>query len=251
MLSRRASDAVAQNTKFNSIVPSAGSMVRMAKDKVTITLDRRKANDARSLVGASSTAEVIDIALERLIRAERKIRDVAAYRRPPATKQEDDLALLSDAGGLADETDWETLYADTESRQPNVPAPHRRRCHPSVSAYRVSQSVSSANPPASLRRARSSSCFVAGSRLYAATSLLLRSARISRSRAMSMTSEVEDAPTRERASFAFLRSRVIVTLSFAIRTILPAEGTIELNLVFWATASDARRDSITHHADYD
>ena len=90
-------------------------MVGMAKDKVTITLDRNKANEARSLLGASSTSEVIDIALERVIRAERKSRDVAAYRRLPPTKQEDDLALLGDAGGLADETDWETLYADTEA----------------------------------------------------------------------------------------------------------------------------------------
>jgi hypothetical protein len=86
----------------------------MAKDKVTITLDRSKANAARALVGASSTSEVIDIALQRLIRAERKSRDVAAYRRLPPTKQEDDLALLGDSEALADETDWEALYADVE-----------------------------------------------------------------------------------------------------------------------------------------
>jgi len=87
----------------------------MAKDKVTITLDRSKANDARSLVGASSISEVIDIALERLIRAERKRRDVAAYGRLLPTKQEDVPALLRDAGAaLADETDWESLYADVE-----------------------------------------------------------------------------------------------------------------------------------------
>src|SRR5467141_299135 len=54
--------------------------------------------------------------------------------------------------------------------------------------------------------------------------MLFRSARMRRSRAMSMTSEVEAAPTRERASFAFLRSRVIVTLSFAILHILPTDG---------------------------
>jgi len=98
----------------SSVIPSAGSISSMAKDKVTITLDRNKANDARSLVGASSTSEVIDIALERLIRAERKSLDVAAYRRLPPTKQEDDLALLGDAQALADETDWESLYADVE-----------------------------------------------------------------------------------------------------------------------------------------
>ena len=84
----------------------------MAKDKVTITLDRSKAADARALVGAASTSEVIDIALERLIRAERKAKDVAAYRRTPPTQAEVDLALTGDLGSLADETDWEGLYAD-------------------------------------------------------------------------------------------------------------------------------------------
>lgn len=84
----------------------------MAKDKVTITLDRSKAADARALVGAPSTSEVIDIALDRLIRAERKANDVAAYRRTPPTQVESDLALTADLGSLADETDWETLYSD-------------------------------------------------------------------------------------------------------------------------------------------
>jgi hypothetical protein len=86
----------------------------MAKDKVTITLDRSKAADARALVGAASTSEVIDIALERLIRAERKTRDVAAYRRTPPTQAEVDLALTGDVESLADETDWESLYADEQ-----------------------------------------------------------------------------------------------------------------------------------------
>lgn len=84
----------------------------MAKDKVTITLDRSKAADARALIGAASTSEVIDIALERLIRAERKANDVAAYRRTPPTRAEADLALTADVGGLADDTDWEALYSD-------------------------------------------------------------------------------------------------------------------------------------------
>lgn len=84
----------------------------MAKDKVTITLDRSKAADARALVGAASTSEVIDIALDRLIHAERKANDVAAYRRTPPMQIEADLALTADLGSLADETDWETLYSD-------------------------------------------------------------------------------------------------------------------------------------------
>ena len=83
----------------------------MAKDKVTITLDRSKAADARVLVGAGSTSEVIDLALDRLIRAERLRLDIAAYRRVPPTEDEVALASLA-ASGLEDDTDWEAIYAD-------------------------------------------------------------------------------------------------------------------------------------------
>jgi len=80
---------------------------------VTITLDRSKAEDARSLLGGGSTSEVIDLALDRLIRAERLRRDIAAYRRVPATDEEVELALLAATTGLDDETDWEALYPET------------------------------------------------------------------------------------------------------------------------------------------
>jgi hypothetical protein len=83
----------------------------MAREKVTITLDRSKAESARALVGAASTSEVVDIALDRLIRAERLRRDVAAYRRIPPTGAEAELALL-DTVDLDDPTDWEALYAE-------------------------------------------------------------------------------------------------------------------------------------------
>lgn len=81
---------------------------------MTITLDRSKAEDARGLVGAASTSEVVDIALDRLIRTERLRRDVAAYRRVPPTGAEAELALL-DAVDLDDPTDWEMLYAEDRS----------------------------------------------------------------------------------------------------------------------------------------
>lgn len=84
----------------------------MAKDKATITLDRAKADAARALLGVGSTSEVIDLALDHLIRAERLRADIAAYRQVPPTRAELDLALLADAGGVADDTDWEALYAD-------------------------------------------------------------------------------------------------------------------------------------------
>jgi hypothetical protein len=85
----------------------------MARQKVTITLDRSKAESARSLVGATSTSEVVDIALDRLIRLERLRRDVMAYGRVPPTTSDVELALL--AGNVAlDETDWESLYLEDD-----------------------------------------------------------------------------------------------------------------------------------------
>jgi hypothetical protein len=86
----------------------------MAKQKVTITLDRAKAQAARELVGASSTSEVVDIALDRLVGAERLRRDVQAYRRTPQSAQENALADLAYTAALSDDLDWEALYADTE-----------------------------------------------------------------------------------------------------------------------------------------
>jgi hypothetical protein len=86
----------------------------MAKQKVTITLDREKADNARSMVGAHSTSEVVDMALDHLIRAERLRRDVAGYRQNPPTGTERELAQLADTTTLEDATDWEALYEDVE-----------------------------------------------------------------------------------------------------------------------------------------
>jgi hypothetical protein len=89
----------------------------MAKEKVTITLDRTKADHARALLAARSTSEVIDLALDRLIDAEHLRRDIAAYRRIPPTATEAAIALLADTSGLADETDWEALYPEVDTTQ--------------------------------------------------------------------------------------------------------------------------------------
>jgi hypothetical protein len=85
-------------------------MLCMAKEKATITLDRAKAAAARAIVGAGSTSEVIDVALDQLIRLGRLRADIAAYSRQPVTEAEVALALLADTSGLADDTDWEALY---------------------------------------------------------------------------------------------------------------------------------------------
>ena len=58
-------------------------------------------------------SEVIDVALAHLLRVERLRSDIAAYRRTPPAGLTLDLAGLADTAGLADETDWEALYADT------------------------------------------------------------------------------------------------------------------------------------------
>jgi len=84
----------------------------MAKEKATITIDRAKAALARQVSGARTTSEVVDLALDQLIRAERLRADVAAYKGVPPTATELDLALMADTSGLADDTDWDQLYAD-------------------------------------------------------------------------------------------------------------------------------------------
>lgn len=87
----------------------------MAKEKVTITLDRSLADDARSLVGARSTSEVIQLALVQLIRAERLRRDIAAYSRTPPTQAEAGIGLLAGRAVLEDGTDWEQIYGDDQT----------------------------------------------------------------------------------------------------------------------------------------
>lgn len=62
-----------------------------------------------------ATSETIDVALDRLIEAERLRRDIAAYRRIRPSAPDADIALLADTGGLADETDWEALYPEAEN----------------------------------------------------------------------------------------------------------------------------------------
>jgi hypothetical protein len=87
-------------------------MNSMAKEKATITLDRSKAAAARAILGLNSTSEVIDVALDQLIRTARLRADVAAYLRMPPTPDEVELQSVGDASGLGDDTDWEALYPE-------------------------------------------------------------------------------------------------------------------------------------------
>lgn len=83
----------------------------MAREKVTVTLERSKAAAARGLVRAKSLSETIDIALDRLIRAERLRRDVAAYTSKPLTDEELAIADLPVVFNLDDDdVDYDAIY---------------------------------------------------------------------------------------------------------------------------------------------
>lgn len=86
----------------------------MAKEKVTITLDRSKVAAVRALVEVRTTSEAIDLALDRLIGAERLRRDVVAYSLLPLTEAEIDPSVWGKAFELDDGTDWEGLYSEDE-----------------------------------------------------------------------------------------------------------------------------------------
>lgn len=92
-------------------IPPGGSMSGMARQKATVTLDRDKVEEARVLIGGQSMSEVIDVALDRLIRTERLRRDVEAYTRRPQDRAElgvADLAVTFDLDD--DEVDYDALY---------------------------------------------------------------------------------------------------------------------------------------------
>lgn len=84
----------------------------MARQKATITLDRTKARDAMALVEVHTMSEVIDLALDRLIRAERLRRDVATYGSGPAADLDLALADIPVTFDLDDtDVDYESDYA--------------------------------------------------------------------------------------------------------------------------------------------
>ena len=53
-----------------------------------MTLDRSKVDEALALTGGKSISNVIDLALDRLLRAERLRRDIAAYGHQPPAEDE-------------------------------------------------------------------------------------------------------------------------------------------------------------------
>lgn len=83
----------------------------MASEKATLTLDRAKMAEAKRLIGGRSMSQVVDVALDRLIRAERLKADVAAYGGGPGHLDDlglDDLAVAFDLDD--DDVDYDAVY---------------------------------------------------------------------------------------------------------------------------------------------
>jgi hypothetical protein len=86
-------------------------MAGMAKEKVTVAVAREKLREAQELIGARSMSEAIDVAIDRLVRAERLRHDVEAYARHPVS--DDEVAFASIPVELDlddDDVDYDALY---------------------------------------------------------------------------------------------------------------------------------------------
>lgn len=85
----------------------------MVREKATITIDRDVVRLAMELTDRRSMSDVIDLALSRLVHAERLRRDIAAYRGTPSTDAERALARTPVRFDLGDDdVDYDALYAD-------------------------------------------------------------------------------------------------------------------------------------------
>lgn len=83
----------------------------MGSEKATLTLDRAKMAEAKRLIGGRSMSQVVDVALDRLIRAERLKADVAAYGARPGSVDEVVLGDLEVSFDLDDDdVDYDALY---------------------------------------------------------------------------------------------------------------------------------------------
>jgi hypothetical protein len=86
----------------------------MAKSKLSVTLDPTRIDRARALVNVASVSELLDVALERLIRSEEELQHVAGYLRIPLGEE---FAALAETPRvlIADEVDWAALYDENRS----------------------------------------------------------------------------------------------------------------------------------------
>jgi hypothetical protein len=81
----------------------------VAKSKLSVTLNLETIEKARALVTVSSVSELLDVALERLIRTEEEAQHVAGYVRTPADADFITFAQTS-RDAILDDVDWAALY---------------------------------------------------------------------------------------------------------------------------------------------
>jgi hypothetical protein len=83
----------------------------MARRKATVLLDQDKVVEAQALIGGRSLSATIDVALDRLVRAERLRHDIEAYTGQPPADDEVALGELPVELDLGDDdVDYEALY---------------------------------------------------------------------------------------------------------------------------------------------
>lgn len=82
----------------------------MARSKATVMLDRDKVEAARAVTGVTSISDVLDVALDRVLRAAELRHDITAYGASPPTADElfGDLPVAFDLDD--DDVDYEVLY---------------------------------------------------------------------------------------------------------------------------------------------
>lgn len=81
----------------------------MAKSKLSVTLDPHRLERAQALVSVASVSELLDVALDRLIRTEEERQHVAGYILQPVGNDLMDLAQTT-RDAIVDDVDWAALY---------------------------------------------------------------------------------------------------------------------------------------------
>jgi Arc/MetJ family transcription regulator len=88
-----------------------GMLVSMPRLKTTVSIDQQNLRDASELLRLTSTSEVVDVALVRLVQSERLLRDLRAYLGRPPTAEEAMFGSVPVRFDLDDDdVDYEALY---------------------------------------------------------------------------------------------------------------------------------------------
>ncbi len=86
-------------------------LVGMPRLKTTVSIDEQSLRDASELLGLTSTSEVVDVALDRLVQSERLLRDLRAYLGRPPTAEAAMFGSVRVRFDLDDDdVDYEALY---------------------------------------------------------------------------------------------------------------------------------------------